>query len=183
MIVALEGVIVRKDPTYVHLKTNAGITYKVSISLYTSATLTLGQGASLHTTQVFREDAQLLFGFSSLDEQRMFETLIKLSGIGPSIAMAVCSTLTPKGFAEALIHGNVDAFKMVPGIGPKSAKRILVELGDFTLHEHEGNVASREATLALESLGFKKERIQKVLSECTAQETAGLIKEALKKLS
>ncbi|MBN2964126.1 Holliday junction branch migration protein RuvA [Sulfurospirillum sp. T05] len=183
MIVALEGVVVRKEPTYVHLKTVAGITYKVAVSLYTSATLATSGTVSLHTTQVFREDAQLLFGFASLDEQRMFETLVKLSGIGPSIAMAVCSTLTPKGFAEALIHGNVDAFKMVPGIGPKSAKRILVELSDFSLHGEESVGVGHEASLALESLGFKKDRIQKVLSTCTAGDTAGLIKEALKKLS
>jgi Holliday junction DNA helicase RuvA len=183
MIVAVEGKLARKEPTFVHVSTASGVTYKVAVSIYTSGQLH-DEIVRLHTTQIFREDAQLLFGFISLDEQRMFETLVKLSGIGPSTAMAICSTLTPKGFAEALLHGNVDAFKRVPGIGPKSAKRILVELSDFSLRsEEEAGGIHQEAALALESLGFKKERIQKVLPACVAGDTAGLIKEALKKLS
>jgi Holliday junction DNA helicase RuvA len=184
MIVALEGKIVHKEPTFVHLALSSGITYKIGISLNTSAELK-NHEARLLITQIIREDAHLLFGFLHVDEQRMFETLIKLSGIGPSTAMAVCSTLTPKGFASALMHANADAFKSVPGIGPKSAKRILVELSDFALDSPAGNESSshQEALLALESLGFKKERIQKILSTCITTDTASLVKEALKKLT
>ena len=183
MIVAVEGVVTHKEPTFVHLKTAAGVTYKLNVSLYTSGGIS-SEKIELKTTQIIREDAHLLFGFLQTDEQRMFETLVKLSGIGPSTAMAICSTLTPKGFAEALMHGNIDAFKQVPGIGPKSAKRILVELSDFSLHSEEGGLMPfhQEALMALESLGFKKDRIQKVLSSCKATDTATLVKEALQKL-
>ena len=183
MIVALEGKIVHKEPTFVHLQLSSGVTYKVGVSLNTSAELKNPE-ARLLITQIIREDAHLLFGFLHVDEQRMFETLIKLSGIGPSTAMATCSTLTPKGFAAALIHGNVDAFKAVPGIGPKSAKRIIVELSDFALDSPIGQESGhQEALLALESLGFKKDRIQKILATCVQSDTASLVKEALKKLT
>jgi Holliday junction DNA helicase RuvA len=184
VIVGLQGTIVHKEPTFVHLQLQSGITYKVGVSLYTSGELKKSQEVNLLITQIIREDAHLLFGFLNSDEQRMFETLIKLSGIGPSTAMAVCSTLTPKGFASALLHGNADAFKAVPGIGPKSAKRILVELSDFTLETSlQVDSSHHEAQLALESLGFKKDKIQKVLSTCTQTVTASLVKEALKKLT
>ena len=93
-----------------------------------------------------------------------------------------------EALAEEIINArpfySVEDLKRVPGIGPKSAKRILVELSDFSLHsEEKAGGIHQEATLALESLGFKKERIQKVLPACVAGDTAGLIKEALKKLS
>jgi len=183
MIVALEGTIAHKEPTFVHLAIASGITYKIGISLNTSAELKKNE-TRLLITQIIREDAHLLFGFLHVDEQRMFETLIKLSGIGPSTAMAVCSTLTPSGFATALMHGNADAFKAVPGIGPKSAKRIIVELSDFALDTPMGRDSSHhEALLALESLGFKKDRIQKILATCVQTDTASLVKEALKKLT
>jgi Holliday junction DNA helicase RuvA len=80
---------------------------------------------------------------------------------------------------------DVNAIKQVPGIGPKSAKRILVELGDFDLgvDSDEGVAYMSEATLALESLGFKKEAIKKAISGTSATDTQSLIKEALKKLS
>lgn len=184
MIVALKGVITHKEPTFVHMELNSGITYKIGVSLFTSSELKVSSEAKLLITQIIREDAHLLFGFLHVDEKRMFETLIKLSGIGPSTAIATCSTLTPNGFASALMHGNADAFKAVPGIGPKSAKRIIVELSDFALDAPMGqNSSHQEALLALESLGFKKDRIQKVLSTCIQSDTAALVKEALKKLT
>lgn len=183
MIVAIDGIVTHKEPTFVHVKTPAGITYKINVSLYTSGGIS-SEKIELKTTQIIREDAHLLFGFLENDEQRMFETLVKLSGIGPSTAMAICSTLTPRGFAEALVHGNIDAFKQVPGIGPKSAKRILVELSDFALNSDEGGLmpSHKEALMALESLGFKKDRIQKALSSCKSTDTPTLVKEALQKL-
>ena len=184
MIVAIEGVIVKKEPTFVHLKINSGLTYKIHVSLFCSASLQL-EKTSLHVTQIIREDADNLYGFMQNDEKKVFDTLIKVNGVGPSTALAVCSTLSPADFSHALASNSIEAFQKVPGIGPKSAKRILVELSDFSL-EMEGlsslNSAMNETVMALESLGFKKERIKKVLSTCRAEDTSNLIKEALKKL-
>lgn len=185
MIVGIEGKIVKKEVTFVHVKTSSGLTYKVFVSL-----MCIGKIASdvisLHISQIIREDQHSLYGFVDENEQKVFDTLIKLNGIGPSTALAVCSTLSPDDFAQALVSQNVQAFQKVPGIGPKSAKRILVELSDFSLQLPQDSAVSGsmlDATLALESLGFKKEAIKKALSGLHAQDTQTLIKEALKKLS
>jgi len=178
MIVGIEGVVVKKEPTFLHVKIKSGFTYKVHVSLFTSAKIA-SKEVSLFTTLIVREDHHSLFGFYDIDEKYIFDTVIKLNGIGPSTALAVCSTMTSADFANALASQSVEAFKKVPGIGPKSAKRILVELSDFSLDSLQNESANSphvEATLALESLGFKKERIKKILLNCK------LIKEALKKL-
>jgi len=184
MIVGIEGKIVKKEPTFLHIRISGGITYKIHVSLFTSAKITTDE-VSLFTTFIVREDHHSLFGFYDTDEKHIFDTVIKLNGIGPTTALAVCSTMTSADFASALANQSVEAFKKVPGIGPKSAKRILVELSDFSLDslQLEGaSFAKVEATLALESLGFKKERIKKILLSCKSSDTTELIKEALKKL-
>ncbi len=185
MIIALEGEVVHKEPTLIHLRLSNGITYLVHISLNCSAAID-NKKIRLHTTQIFKEDNQSLYGFLDSDEKEIFDRVIRITSIGPSTALAICSTFKPSDFAKAVMAQDVGAIKGVPGIGPKSAKRLLVELGDFNLQSEvsEGVGAGRvEAALALESLGFKKERIQKVLATCEAETTEALIKEALKKLT
>ncbi|MDD3344149.1 MAG: Holliday junction branch migration protein RuvA [Sulfurospirillaceae bacterium] len=184
MIVGIEGKIVKKEVAFVYIKTASGLTYKVFVSLFSIGKIS-DDVVSLHVSQIIREDQHSLYGFIDEREKKVFDTLIKLNGIGPSTALAICSTLSPDDFTQALLTQNIDAFRMVPGIGPKSAKRILVELGDFTLHMPEENAGGSimEASMALESLGFKKDMARKVLSTCTSTDTASLIKEALKKLS
>jgi len=181
MIVGIEGEVVKKEPMLVHIKTG-GIVYEVNVSLHTSAAIE-GKEIFLHTTLIIREDAHKLYGFKRLEEKKIFDRLIRLSGVGPKVAMAICSTFKPEEFIEVVRQKSVAKLKKVPGIGPKSAQRILVELGEFDL----GSVAKsggayEEAALALESLGFKKDQIQKVLQTCEATETAELVKEALKKI-
>jgi len=184
MIIGIYGEVIKKEATFVHVKTSSGLIYKVNVSLFCASKITLGE-MSLHVTQVIREDMHSMYGFIDNDEKQVFDTLIKLNGIGPSTALAICSTLNPSEFASALLSSNVEAFRMAPGIGPKGAKRILVELSDFALDSDTGeneNSSMIEAIMALESLGFKKDRIKKVISTCSATDTSTLIKEALKKL-
>lgn len=185
MIVGIEGKIVKKEITFLYLKIASGLTYKVYISLFSLGKI-IGDTISLHVTQIIREDQHSLYGFIDENEKKVFDTLIKLNGIGPSTALAVCSTLSPDDFAHALLSQNIHAFQKVPGIGPKSAKRILVELSDFTLQlstEENSNTSILEATMALESLGFKKDAIKKALGNAQGGDTQTLIKEALRKLS
>ncbi|MDX1808186.1 MAG: Holliday junction branch migration protein RuvA [Sulfurospirillaceae bacterium] len=184
MIIGIEGKVLKKEPTFLHIKINSGLVYKVQVSLFTSAKIDHDE-VFLHTTLIIREDHHSLFGFLDVEEKNIFDTVVKLNGIGPSTALAICSTLSPSEFASALISQNLTAFTRVPGIGPKNAKRLLVELSDFSLEsmqESSGNSVQMEAMLALESLGFKKDRIKKVLTTCKSTETTTLIKEALKKL-
>ncbi len=180
MIVGLRGEIIKKEPTTVHIDVN-GVIYEVFVSLNTSTSLDLGH-YYIYTTHVVREDSESLYGFATSDEKKLFDRLIKLNGVGPKVALAICSTFKPGDFVQIVQQKNVSMLKKVPGIGPKSAQRILVELGEFALEELPQSNAHSEAALALESLGFKKEQIQKVLATCQGQDTASLVKEALKKI-
>ena len=184
MIVGIEGEIVKKEPTLLYLKTY-GITRLIHISLNCSSKIDSGKPVSLHITQIIKEDSDNLYGFLDLDEKFLFDRVIKINGVGPSTAMAICSTFTPSVFAKALASNDIGSIKMVPGIGPKSAKRILVELSDFSLDSlaSNENKSFNEALQALESLGFNKEKVKKILLACKSSDTASLIKEALKKLS
>jgi len=181
MIVGIEGAIERKEPTFVHLNV-AGLIYEVQISINTSNAIK-SEKIKLFVTQVIREDANLLFGFIDHDEKRMFDTVLKINGVGPKVGLAICSTFTPATFAKIVASKDVSMLKRVPGIGPKAASRILVELADFIVSgEDTGDVTSNtEAVMALESLGFKRTMIEKALSGCSG-DTATLVKEGLKKL-
>jgi len=184
VIVGLNGKIEHKEPSFVHLEVS-GVVYEVFISLQTFSALPKDE-VKLFTTQIIREDAQLLFGFIDASEKKMFARLIKINGVGPKVAMAICSTYTPSQFATVINAKDVNGVKKVPGIGPKSAGRILVELAGFDEEiisaSPSANQAFNEATEALESLGFKKDKISKVLNSCRGGDTASLVKEALKLL-
>jgi len=183
MIVGIEGEIVYKEPTLLHIYVN-GLIYEVNVSVNSSSTIN-DKKIKLFITQIIREDANLLFGFVNKDEKRMFDTLLKINGVGPKVALAVCSTFTPETFAKIVSSKDVAMLKRVPGIGPKAASRILVELADFIVsadkEENSNSGAVLEATLALESLGFKKDAIKKALKgeSGTVQE---LVKIGLKKM-
>lgn len=181
MIVGIEGKVERKEPTVLHLDVN-GLIYEVHISINTSNSITQSV-VKLHTTHIIREDAQLLFGFAQINEKRMFDTLIKINGVGPKVGLAICSTFSPETFATVVSNKDVAMLKRVPGIGPKSASRILVELADFIVDGTQDSSSSSigDAVLALESLGFKKDHIQKALQGCQG-DTSTLVKQGLKKL-
>ena len=118
------------------------------------------------------------------NEKKMFDTLIKINGVGPKVAMATCSTFVPDTFARVVADKDVGLLKRVPGIGPKAASRILVELADFIVDSSDEAILDNsmaDAILALESLGFKKEQIRKALSGTTG-DTSALVKQGLKKL-
>jgi Holliday junction DNA helicase RuvA len=186
MIVGLNGKVVYKEPSFVHVNVN-GVVYEVFISLHTFSALP-SEEVSLFTTQIIREDANLLYGFMDMQEKKLFARLIKINGVGPKVAMAICSTYTPAQFAVILSNKDVKAVQKVPGIGPKSAGRILVELNGFDAEMLSGGAAPsasaayNEASEALEALGFKKDKISKALSACEGEDTASLVKGALKLL-
>jgi len=181
MIAMLEGKITRKEPMLLWLKTG-GITYEVNISLNCYNDIS-GDVAELFIAQIIREDANLLYGFLDKNEKKMFDNLIKISGVGPKAAMAICSTYSPTTFSDIISRGDVTNLKRVVGIGPKTAGRILVELGGFSVDDAAPkNSAASEAAMALESLGFKKEEIAKAMQGLSGTDTGGLVKEALKKL-
>nr|AOR51277.1 Holliday junction DNA helicase ruva [uncultured bacterium pBF1] len=184
MIVGLIGSIETKEPTKLHLEVN-GVIYEVFISLHTYSSLN-SEKVKIHVSHIIREDAQQLYGFAHKSEKTLFEGMLKINGIGPKAALAICSTFTPEQFAGIISSKDVNALKKVPGIGPKSAARIMVELAGFDAVLLQGDAfttsASSEALMALETLGFKKEQIVTALSRCNGTDTSTLVKEALKQL-
>jgi len=185
MIVAIEGKIVKKEPTLVHINVH-GLTYEVFVSINCSSAI-IKDSIQLYTTQIIKEESNNLYGFFDSNEKKLFDTVIKINGVGPKAAMAICSTFTPSSFAQIVETSDVAMLKRVPGIGPKGASRILVELSGFVISNDDNNENNfgenaTAAVMALESLGFKKDQINKVLSTCTQTDTSAIVKEALKKL-
>lgn len=185
MIAGLKGSIEYKEPSFVHVEVS-GVIYEVFISLQTFSAIG-SKDVKLFTSHIIREDAQLLYGFLEISEKKLFERLIKISGVGPKVAMAICSTYTPAQFASVINSKDINGVKKVPGIGPKSAGRILVELNGFDVElvsssNEPKSQAYAQASEALESLGFKKDKISKALSSCEGNDTSSLVKEALKLL-
>ena len=180
MIAALRGNILKKRPISVLLEVN-NVIYEVVVSLNTYSELE-GE-VFVYISEIIREDSWTLYGFSSELEKQMFDTLIKINGVGPKVALAICSTFSPATFSGIIQTKNVSALKQVPGIGPKSANRILVELSEFNISEENVELEILDAITALEGLGFKKENIQKALKEIDSSSTEEIIKQALKKLA
>src|SRR3712207_6742323 len=128
MIYRLRGTLVEKDTEGVVLDVG-GVGYRASASLATLRALpSLGEECVIHTRMVVREDAMLLFGFATKEERTTFDALIGVSKVGPKLALAVLSAMSPAEIAEAVARGDVLKFVSVPGLGRKSAERLVLEL-------------------------------------------------------
>ena len=183
MIVGLIGKVVKKEPTSLQLNVG-GVIYEVFVSLNCSSKI-ISDEITLEITEIIREDAHNLYGFLDSNEKKLFDTVIKINGVGPKVALAICSTFTPSSFAQIVTSNDVNMLKRVPGIGPKGASRILVELSGFIVDGASSDEVTNiniEASLALESLGFKKDIVTTILKSCTSTTTSELVREALRKL-
>lgn len=175
-----------------------GVGYEVEVTTAAAASLAAARDAAkqgeLSTHLVAREDAMALYGFANVAERDLFRSLIKVSGIGPKLAIALLSTVSPEQFAAAVGNGDVAAITRVPGIGKKTADRLVVELRDrvhalaATPAGLVGNDASREAALALMALGYRQAEAATMVGE--ASEAAGadagvedLVTEALRRVA
>ena len=174
MIATLTGILKFKSPTEILIEVH-GIGYTISIPLSTYEKLgDLGSSVSLLTHFHVREDAMLLFGFSTEEERRLFKLLISVSGIGPKIAQSTLSGMNVEELKSHIVGGNVNALMAIPGVGRKTAERLIVELRDKagkTLTESEpisvigtANAAMRiEALQALTSLGYNQQIAEKAI--------------------
>lgn len=196
MIAYLKGKITFKSPTHIFLETG-GIGYMVKISLNTYAQIQELTDCTLHTSMVVKNDGQNLagfdlYGFYEESEKDLFERMISVSGVGAATARMMLSTFKPDEIRNAILTENEAMIQSIKGIGPKSAKRIILELKDKVgkpLGEHilaptAGNTMKEEALSALVALGFNKpageKTLAKLLSGGSSYTVEGLIKEALK---
>lgn len=126
MIAGIEGTIVRRGADYVVVNV-AGVHYRAAVAPQTLAGLE-GPHVQLTTYLYVREDALQLYGFASVEEEELFEQVLNVSGIGPKGALALVGAMPPAALRQAIQAGNVDALKRVPGIGAKTAQRLILEL-------------------------------------------------------
>ena len=201
MIAWVEGVLREKTPVTALVDVN-GVGYELHVSLSTSAALPdVGKTVGLHALTVAREDALLLYGFATAFEKRVFELLIKASRVGPKLAQTMLSGMPPERLVAALGDGEVAAMKGVPGVGAKTAERLVVELreratelgapADASAPEPraEGGEGLRDQLLsALLNLGYPRSQAERVVE--SAVDEAGqeatiesLIRVALRSLA
>lgn len=193
MITHLRGKLVEKNPTFVIIEAN-GVGYWLNISLNTYSNLPNEELIFLYTHLSVKEDSHTLYGFISKVEREIFRLLISVSGVGPSIARTMLSSMTTDEIQQAIASGNVGVIQSVKGIGVKTAQRVLVDLRDkiastFGVGEVsiiESNTNKNEALSALEVLGFNKKQAEKVLEKVLKENSSAsvevLIKQALKNL-
>ena len=167
MIGRIAGVLLEKNPPQLLIDVT-GVGYEIEVPMSTFYNLpAIGQSVSLHVHMVVREDAQLLFGFGSEDERRAFRQLIRISGVGARIALALLSGLSVAELVQAVALQESGRLVKVPGIGKKTAERLLLELKGKRGDEMSGTVAG-ERTLparsdvinALLGLGYSDKEAQ-----------------------
>ncbi len=196
MIAYIKGEITYKSPTYILVETG-GIGYHVNISLNTYAQIEKLEKVQILTHLQVKEDSHTLYGFAEEAERSMFVLLISVSGIGPNTARVLLSSMKVDEARMAIVSENVAAFNKVKGIGPKTAKRIILDLKDKVIKESGdtpmsispiNNTIREEALSALVALQFPKIKVQKVLNKILQQQpnignVEEMIKLALKNLS
>ncbi|MCP5177729.1 MAG: Holliday junction branch migration protein RuvA [Moraxellaceae bacterium] len=196
MIGRLKGVIIDKNAPQIIIDIN-GLGYEVETPLSTFCRLRVGECETLWTHLVVREDAHLLFGFSDKEERALFRLLLKVSGIGPKVALGILSGMEPLAFLRCIEAEDISTLTKIPGIGKKTAERLLIELRDRIkeLTPHSATPSERltlssplspiaEAEQALMALGYKPQEAQKAVALVKEQhtETAALIRAALKSM-
>lgn len=192
MIAFLDGVVAGKTPTSAYVNVG-GVGFEVGMSASSLAKLPpVGERAVIHTYLQVRDDGMSLFGFITSEEKALFEKLITVSGVGPKVALAALSSYAPAQLADLIAAQDVTAVQRIPGIGKKTASRIILELkgsldqgigGLFSEGEATASKAMEGAKEALLSMGFTTAEIDLSLKGAPDDASEGaLLQYALKKL-
>jgi|TARA_B110001454_G_C12636311_1_gene399243 Holliday junction DNA helicase RuvA len=187
MITQVRGRLVEKNPTEVVVDCN-GVGYLLHISLNTFSSLPADENVVLYTHLSIREDAHTLFGFISKTEREVFKLLISVSGVGPSIARTMLSSMTSEEIQQAIASENVPVIQSVKGIGLKTAQRVIVDLKDKILKTFdidqvslaESNTNKEEALSALEVLGFQRKHSNKIVSAILKEKPDSTVENIIK---
>lgn len=191
MIGRLQGKLIEKVPPQILIDVN-GVGYEVDVPMSTFCNLpTEGQPLTLLTHLVVREDAQLLYGFATTSERQAFRALIRISGVGPRIALAVLSGMSPNDLADAVDQNNIGLLTRVPGIGKKTAERLVLELkgklNGSAFATTQGTTASdahNDIVSALLALGYSEREAQSAVRQLPPDVTVnGGIRLTLKALA
>ena len=205
MIGSLRGHLLERSTESELLIEVGGLGYRVQVTPSTAVSLgdlgDLGEEVFVHTHHAVREDSETLYGFSTIDERRIFESLISAHGVGPALGLAILSVHGPTALRLAVAHDDLAALCLVPGVGRKTAARLVMELKTKLDVGSEDSVALpgettgssaqrgtqdyvRDVRAALESLGYGPEEIHAVVVDMPADgDTSELLKDALRRLA
>ncbi|NLM75674.1 MAG: Holliday junction branch migration protein RuvA [Clostridiaceae bacterium] len=199
MIAYLKGILVHKNQDSIIIDVN-GVGYKVFTSPYSlGSDIDIGSTIKVYTHFYVRENIQDLYGFLTMEELKMFEQLLTVSGVGPKAAISLISVISPSDFALSVLSENIENLTKAPGIGKKTAQRIIFELKDKIKKEHKDLPVSKdnfnvniktddnkaqEAITALIMLGYTSQEAKKAVDKVfDANSTVEqLIKDALKQM-
>lgn len=193
MIGTLRGILTAKQAPQVILECH-GVGYQVETPMSTFLELPpIGQEVFLYTQLQVREDAQTLYGFSSIEEKGLFRNLLRVSGVGAKMALSVLATMTVRDFERCVRLEDAALLVKIPGIGKKTAERLIIELRDRIDHSAAaatGKVdlspadARGEAVDALVALGYKPAEVSRLMSQLDIEgkSAADIIRLALKKV-
>ena len=197
MIGRIQGTLLEKTPPLILVDVQ-GVGYELEAPLSTFARLPeLGQPVTLHTHLIVREDAHVLCGFISEDERRLFRLLIKVNSVGAKMALGILSGMSTNDFIRCVQEKNTTALTRLPGVGKKTAERLIIEMRDrladielpgvITVAGKEvplavANDATRDAISALVSLGYKPQEASKLLQniDTEGQDMQAILRAALK---
>lgn len=197
MIGRIKGVLIEKSPPDICVDVQ-GIGYELQVPMNTFYRLPeIEHPVSLYTHFVVREDAQLLYGFYEARERELFRAVIKINGVGPKLGLAILSGIEASDFVRVVHNNDVAALTKVPGIGKKTAERLVIEMRDKLKdwpEAHEGhsvttiggasggNVATEEAVSALLALGYKPKDAEKAIKTVAGEglSSQDMIRQALK---
>lgn len=201
MYAYIKGTLEIKTTGYVVVETNNGIGYKIFMSESAIERLNdIGSTVKIFTYMRVREDDISLYGFNTNEELRMFELLLSVSGIGAKSAINILSNITPSSFALAVITNDVNTLKKLPGIGAKSAQRVILELKDkLKTEEADAKIETskeiqvaikeddkvQEAMSALQVLGYSKKEIEVAMQkiDTSALSVEDIIRKGLNNLA
>lgn len=195
MIGSLKGTVAQLEAEYCIVDTAGGVGYRVFMPSAHLAQLVLGKEIRIHVHTAVREDAILLYGFLSRKYYDLFEILLTVSGVGPKMALGILSAIKPDAFYTAVSNKDIKMLVKLPGVGKKTAERMLLELKDKVsgsgdsedvvqeIAEAGGSGAVAEAIEALVSLGYSNSEIMPVLkeiSDCASLSGEAILRQALK---
>jgi len=203
MIGRIKGILAEKQPPQLLVDVQ-GVGYEIEAPMSTFYRLpTVGSAVSLLTHFVVREDAQLLYGFATREERALFRALIKVNGVGPKLALTILSGIEAADFARCVAHDDSAALVRLPGVGKKTAERLIVEMRDkmrdwlpadapFELSAGVSSASAldgdsrHEAESALIALGYKPAQASKAVAQAGKllgdATTEGLIRQALRSM-
>ena len=175
MIGQLRGIILEKQPPLLLLNVN-GVGYEIDAPMSTFYRLPdVGQEIILHTHLIVREDAHHLYGFSDKEERTLFRTLLKVNGVGPRMALTILSSMDAQAFARCIVQNDVASLVNLPGVGKKTAERLIIEMRDkIKLWQDKTatpptssvrNLIVQDAISALIALGYKPQEANRVVSK------------------